>query len=113
VLLQVSVLHVVVVSLLLGAVLLIVGLVQLKPGADASQHRYLLLGSGSFLLLLGVVLAIVRCCVLPWATKRHRAQPHQDRPPPPTLESGISLGVSPSEADEDDEQEDDPSRKAT
>ncbi|XP_054281574.1 uncharacterized protein LOC128999208 [Macrosteles quadrilineatus] len=70
---KVSVLHIVVVSLLLAAVLLIVGLVQLKPGADASQHRFLLLGSGAFLLLFGIVLAMVRCCVLPWAIKRrHR-----------------------------------------
>ncbi|XP_073998396.1 uncharacterized protein isoform X2 [Rhodnius prolixus] len=67
---KVSVLHVVVVSLLLGAVLLIVGLVQLKPGADASQHRYVLLGSGAFLLVLGVIMAIVRCCLLPWK-QRH------------------------------------------
>ncbi|XP_066908652.1 uncharacterized protein [Halyomorpha halys] len=67
---KVSVLHIVVVSLLLGAVLLIVGLVQLKPGADASQHRYVLLGSGTFLLVVGVVLAIVRCCLLPWK-QRH------------------------------------------
>ncbi|KAG8252795.1 hypothetical protein J6590_048294 [Homalodisca vitripennis] len=70
---QVSVLHIVVVSLLLAAVLLIVGLVQLKPGADASQHRFVLLGSGAFMLLFGVLLAMVRCCVLPWAIKRrHR-----------------------------------------
>ncbi|KAF6199251.1 hypothetical protein GE061_007276 [Apolygus lucorum] len=63
---KVSVLHIVVVSLLLGAVLLIVGLVQLKPGADASQHRYMLLGSGAFLVVVGIALAVVRCCLLPW-----------------------------------------------
>lgn len=37
---RVSALHVIVVSFLLGIILLIVGLVQLKPGADASDHRY-------------------------------------------------------------------------
>ncbi|BET02181.1 Hypothetical protein NTJ_15000 [Nesidiocoris tenuis] len=71
---KVSVLHIVVVSLLLGAVLLIVGLVQLKPGADASQHRYVLLGSGAFLLVVGVALAVVRCCLLPWKSRQDQGQ---------------------------------------
>ncbi|RZF34623.1 hypothetical protein LSTR_LSTR008648 [Laodelphax striatellus] len=73
---KVSVLHIVVVSLLLGAVLLIVGLVQLKPRADASQHRFVLLGSGAFLMLFGIVLAIVRCCVLPWAIRKCQQRQH-------------------------------------
>ncbi|XP_039299838.1 uncharacterized protein LOC111050180 [Nilaparvata lugens] len=73
---KVSVLHIVVVSLLLGAVLLIVGLVQLKPRADASQHRFVLLGSGAFLMLFGIVLAIVRCCVLPWAIRKRHQRHH-------------------------------------
>ena len=69
-------LHVVVVSLLLGAILVIVGLVQLTPGADASQHRYLLLGGGGALLLLGVLLAVLRCCVLPWRARRQPTPPN-------------------------------------
>ncbi|KAK3909376.1 Tol-Pal system protein TolB [Frankliniella fusca] len=67
---KVSLLHLVVVSLLLGAILVIVGLVQLTPGADASQHRYLLLGGGGTMLLFGILLAVLRCCVLPWRERR-------------------------------------------
>ncbi|XP_026288768.1 uncharacterized protein LOC113213807 isoform X2 [Frankliniella occidentalis] len=67
---KVSVLHLVVVSLLLGAILVIVGLVQLTPNADASQHRYLLLGGGGAMLIFGILLAVLRCCVLPWRQRR-------------------------------------------
>lgn len=69
---QVSVLHLVVVSILLGAILLIVGLVQLTPNADASQHRYYLMAIGGFLMVLGLVLAALRCCLLPWHMRRRR-----------------------------------------
>lgn len=62
---RVSVLHVIVVSFLLGIILLIVGLVQLKPGADASDHRYYILGAGSCLLLLGTLLTLMRCIMIP------------------------------------------------
>jgi hypothetical protein len=62
---RVSVLHVIVVSFLLGIILLIVGLVQLKPGADASDHRYYILGAGSSLLLLGTLLTLMRCIMIP------------------------------------------------
>jgi len=69
------VLHLVVVSLLLGAILLIVGLVQLTPNADANQHRYYLMAIGGFLMVLGFVLTALRCCVLPWHMRR--CQRHQ------------------------------------
>ncbi|XP_069690981.1 uncharacterized protein [Periplaneta americana] len=69
---KVSVLHLVVVSLLLGAILLIVGLVQLTPTADANQHRYYIMAIGAFLMILGFVLTGVRCCVLPWYMRRRR-----------------------------------------
>ncbi|XP_049799840.1 uncharacterized protein LOC126235150 [Schistocerca nitens] len=62
---KVSILHLLVVSLLLGTVLLIVGLVQLKPGADASDHRYVLLGAGGALVVIGAILTSVRCRLLP------------------------------------------------
>ncbi|XP_049855301.1 uncharacterized protein LOC126335871 [Schistocerca gregaria] len=62
---KVSILHLLVVSLLLGTVLLIVGLVQLKPGADASDHRYALLGAGGALVVIGAILTSVRCRLLP------------------------------------------------
>ncbi|KAJ9589466.1 hypothetical protein L9F63_017327 [Diploptera punctata] len=69
---KVSVLHLVVVSLLLGAILLIVGLVQLTPNADANQHRYYLMAIGGFLMVLGFILTGLRCCVLPWYMRRRR-----------------------------------------
>ncbi|CAB3366390.1 Hypothetical predicted protein [Cloeon dipterum] len=62
---RVSTLHVIVVSFLLGIILLIVGLVQLKPGADASDHRFYILGAGSLLLGLGTLLLMARCVMAP------------------------------------------------
>ncbi|XP_059477150.1 uncharacterized protein LOC132197700 [Neocloeon triangulifer] len=62
---KVSTLHVIVVSYLLGIILLIVGLVQLKPGADASDHRFYILGAGSVLLALGTLLSVARCVMVP------------------------------------------------
>lgn len=60
------------VSILLGAILLIVGLVQLTPNADANQHRYYLMAIGGFLMILGLVLAAIRCCLLPWHVRRRQ-----------------------------------------
>lgn len=60
------------VSILLGAILLIVGLVQLTPNADANQHRYYLMAIGGFLMILGLVLAAIRCCLLPWYMRRRQ-----------------------------------------
>lgn len=53
-------LHAVVGSLLLGVVVLVVGLVQLSPGAEAAQHRFYLMGAGGALFGAGVVGAILR-----------------------------------------------------
>nr|CAD7409758.1 unnamed protein product [Timema cristinae] len=90
---KVSVLHIVVVSLLMGAILLIVGLVQLTPGADASDHRYYLLAAGSFLILLGIVLTFMRCCFFPWFFKRRqRAQLHLRMRKDDSLPSGLVVG---------------------
>lgn len=50
---QISGLHAVVVCLLLGAVVLVVGLVQLVPGATTTNHRLALLVAGAVLLILG------------------------------------------------------------
>lgn len=58
---KVSALHAVVGCLLLGGVVLVVGLVQLSPGAEAAQHRYLFLGAGTALLSLGLALIGFRC----------------------------------------------------
>lgn len=64
--------------MLAGAVTLFVGLVQLKPGAEASQYRYVLIGSGLLCTLLGTMLAVIRCCLLPWVARR-REQQRTDR----------------------------------
>ncbi|EFN62101.1 hypothetical protein EAG_04235 [Camponotus floridanus] len=61
---KISGLHAVVVCLLLGAVVLVVGLVQLAPGATTTNHRLALLVAGAALLILGFILAGVRCYVL-------------------------------------------------
>ncbi|KOX77498.1 hypothetical protein WN51_09822 [Melipona quadrifasciata] len=58
--LGVNSLHVVVGSLLLGAVVLVVGLVQLAPGAEAAQNSTALIVVGCSLLVIGVFLAPLR-----------------------------------------------------
>lgn len=74
---QISLLHIAVVTMLAGAVTLFVGLVQLKPGAEASRYRYVLIGSGLLFTLLGTIIAVIRCCLLPWVAKRRDRQRHQ------------------------------------
>ncbi|KAL0279060.1 UNVERIFIED_CONTAM: hypothetical protein PYX00_000697 [Menopon gallinae] len=69
---KVSALHLAVVSLLLGAVILIVGLVQLKPGADAPGHRYYLIAVGCILEVIGLIITAIRCVMLHMRIKRQR-----------------------------------------
>ncbi|XP_014598230.1 PREDICTED: uncharacterized protein LOC106783835 [Polistes canadensis] len=57
---KVNSLHVVVGSLLFGSVVLVVGLVQLAPGAEAAQNSAVLIAAGCGLLLVGVLLAPLR-----------------------------------------------------
>ena len=59
-------LHVIVISLLMGITLLIVGLVQLKPNADSEAKKYLFLGSAAVCFLLGFLSLAVR------AVRRHQ-----------------------------------------
>ncbi|XP_076299291.1 uncharacterized protein LOC143218152 isoform X2 [Lasioglossum baleicum] len=61
---KISGLHLVVVCLLLGAVVLVVGLVQLVPGATTTDHRLALLIGGTLLLFCGIILATIRCYFL-------------------------------------------------
>ncbi|XP_045771585.1 uncharacterized protein LOC123871708 [Maniola jurtina] len=63
---KVAALHAIVGSLLLGIVVLVVGLVQLSPGAEAAQHRYYLMGAGAALVGTGVLGAVLRCLCLHW-----------------------------------------------
>lgn len=48
-------LHVIVISLLMGITLLIVGLVQLKPNADSEAKKYLFLGSAAACFIVGFI----------------------------------------------------------
>lgn len=75
---QISALQVIVGSLLLGAIVLVVGLVQLVPNAADADHRYVFIGTGSALLLLGFVMTGVRCFCI------HCKEPHVivDNAPP-------------------------------
>ncbi|VVC86605.1 unnamed protein product [Leptidea sinapis] len=54
-------LHAVVGSLVLGIVVLVVGLVQLSPGAEAAQYRFYLMGAGAALIGSGILGTILRC----------------------------------------------------
>ncbi|XP_039754137.1 uncharacterized protein LOC120629298 isoform X3 [Pararge aegeria] len=63
---KVAGLYAIVGSLLLGIVVLVVGLVQLSPGAEAAQHRYYLMGAGAALVGAGVLGAVMRCLCLHW-----------------------------------------------
>ncbi|CAD6215891.1 GSCOCG00000708001-RA-CDS [Cotesia congregata] len=68
---NINALHVVVGSILLGVVVLIVGLVQLAPGAEAAQYSTALIGVGCTLLALGALLAQLRAL---WLRRKRAAQ---------------------------------------
>lgn len=73
---KVAALHAVVGSLLLGIVVLVVGLVQLSPGAEAAQHRYYLMGAGAALVGVGILGAVLRCFCLHWYNRKMREHHH-------------------------------------
>lgn len=83
---QVSALQIVVGSLLLGAVVLVVGLVQLTPGAADADHRWILLGVGLILVVIGLIMTAIRCCCL------HITEP-PDLERPEVREGGSSTDV--------------------
>ncbi|KAK0167950.1 hypothetical protein PV327_001799 [Microctonus hyperodae] len=88
---KISALHIVVICLLLGAIVLVVGLVQLAPGATTTDHRLPLLITGTILLLLGIALAGVRCYLLhciPLSTESPIATPV------PPVQSGDQSSVT-------------------
>ncbi|CAG5087113.1 Protein of unknown function [Cotesia congregata] len=91
---KISGLHAVVICLLLGAIVLVVGLVQLAPGATTTDHRLILLIAGATILILGIILAGVRCYVLhcmPLPTDSPVATP---LPPPSTADqSSVAKGT--------------------
>lgn len=74
---QVNSLYVVVGSLLLGAVVLVVGLVQLAPGAEAAQNSAALIATGSGLLVIGVFLAPLRAVCIRKQSAAQKDGTHQ------------------------------------
>ncbi|KAK0077034.1 hypothetical protein PV325_004542 [Microctonus aethiopoides] len=68
---KINALHVVVGSLLFGGIMLIVGLVQLAPGAEAAQNSTALIGVGCSLLSIGVILSHLRAL---WIRKQKAEQ---------------------------------------
>ncbi|XP_049699833.1 uncharacterized protein LOC110378772 isoform X3 [Helicoverpa armigera] len=87
---KVAALHAVVGSLLLGIVVLVVGLVQLSPGAEAAQHRYYLMGAGAALVGAGILGAVLRCICLHWYNRKFRQETEED-PEPTTHKNGVSV----------------------
>lgn len=101
---KVSALQIIVGCLLLGAIVLVVGLVQLTPNAADADHRYIFLGAGSILLALGLIMTAVRCCCMHCAEARAT---EEEAPPPLDAINSIDVLVqrrdtqvtSPSELD--------------
>ncbi|XP_066261940.1 uncharacterized protein [Euwallacea similis] len=85
---KVSTLQVVVGSLLLGAIFLIVGLVQLVPNAADVDHRYFFIGLGAALLTFGFIMTAVRCFVM--HCNRNSRIVMEDAPQP-TLDSATAV----------------------
>jgi hypothetical protein len=57
---QFPLLHVIVISLIMGITLMIVGLVQLKPNADSEAKKYLFLGSAAVCFTVGFISLAIR-----------------------------------------------------
>ncbi|XP_018347313.1 PREDICTED: uncharacterized protein LOC108751573 [Trachymyrmex septentrionalis] len=74
---QVNSLYVVVGSLLMGAVVLVVGLVQLAPGAEAAQNSAALIATGSSLLVIGAFLAPLRAICIKRQNVAQKENTHQ------------------------------------
>ncbi|GBP76061.1 hypothetical protein EVAR_44843_1 [Eumeta japonica] len=87
---KVAALHAVVGSLLLGIVVLVVGLVQLSPGAEAAQHRFYLMGAGAALVGAGVLGALLRCGCLHWYNRKMRRYSADQEQPAPA-KNGVSV----------------------
>ncbi|XP_063618997.1 uncharacterized protein LOC134791772 [Cydia splendana] len=64
---------------------MVVGVVQLSPGAEAAQHRYYLMGTGAVLMSAGVLGCVLRCIFLHWHKKYYR-EDHRE----PAHKNGVS-----------------------
>lgn len=64
-------------SLLMGAVVLVVGLVQLAPGAEAAQNSAALIVAGIVLLVVGIFLAPLRAVCIRKQSAAQKDGTHQ------------------------------------
>lgn len=87
---KVSALQIIVGSILLGAIVLIVGLVQLVPNAADADHRYIFIGAGTILLVVGFIMTGVRCFCIHCALRNARLAMED---PPPALDAVNSIDV--------------------
>lgn len=98
---KVSALQLIVGSILLGAIVLIVGLVQLVPNAADADHRYIFIGAGTILLVIGLVLTAVRCFCMHCARHRggmsevaaERRRTTTTMTPPPALDAAVVASI--------------------
>ncbi|XP_066965278.1 uncharacterized protein [Macrobrachium rosenbergii] len=72
----ISLLHISVLCVLLGITLLVVGLVQLAPGAGSTINKYAIIGAGTGFLGLGFLLLIILCACQKNTHRRRRHPPH-------------------------------------
>ncbi|XP_074032113.1 uncharacterized protein isoform X2 [Leptinotarsa decemlineata] len=86
---KVSALQIIVGSILLGAIVLIVGLVQLVPNAADADHRYIFIGAGAILLVVGFIMTAVRCFCMHCARNARIVMAD----PPPPLDGVNSIDV--------------------
>ncbi|CAH0564769.1 unnamed protein product [Brassicogethes aeneus] len=87
---KVSALQLIVGSILLGAIVLIVGLVQLVPNAADADHRYIFIGAGTILLIVGFLLTAVRCFCMHCKPRGSRVVVED---PPPPIDAVHSIDV--------------------
>ena len=58
---KIPILHLIVISLIIGITLLVVGLVQLKPNADLEAKKFLFLYSAAACFAVGFIFMFIRC----------------------------------------------------
>ncbi|KAK2717252.1 uncharacterized protein LOC136039525 [Artemia franciscana] len=72
-------LHLIIVSFLVGITLLIVGLVQFKPGAESSERKFSIVGASAGCLLVGFLLLGIRLWKGKKRERRDRAKSDTER----------------------------------
>lgn len=70
--------------------MLIVGLVQLVPNAADADHRYIFIGAGAILIVVGLIMTAIRCFCMHCA-ENARIVVMDD--PPPNMDAVNSIDV--------------------